>query len=111
MVEGIGYACFLITYLHLFRHTLCHFLFWFIKVIGFIRQTAVNRLIGITPPRQRPGRTLGLNLDCTQVSLSRRMCHGHKGCQHLFIARVLIASTFPLTTSLITFNPLLRSER
>jgi len=39
-------------------------------------------LIGITPPRQRPGRTLGLNLDYAQVSLSLRMRYRQKCNQH-----------------------------
>ena len=39
-------------------------------------------LIGIAPPRQRPGRTLGLNLDYAQVSLSLRMRYRQKCNQH-----------------------------
>lgn len=35
-------------------------------------------LIGIPPPRRRPGRILGPNLDYAQVSLSLHMGHRHK---------------------------------
>jgi len=70
-------------------------LFWFLYIImGLSGGQRLTVLIGIPPPRQRPGRTLGPNLDYAQVSLSLRMCHRLKCNQHLFIARVSIARTF-----------------
>ena len=44
-------------------------------------------LIGIPPPRQRPGRTLGPNLDYAQVSLSLRMRYRQKCNQHFLLHR------------------------
>jgi hypothetical protein len=71
-------------------------LFWFLYlyiIMGLYGGQRLTVLIGIPPPRQRPGRTLGPNLDYAQVSLSLRMCHRLKCNQHLFIARVSIART------------------
>jgi hypothetical protein len=67
--------------------------FWFYMFLELVRRTAADRSIGIAPPRQRPGYTLGPNLSYAQVSLSRRMRHGHKCCQHVLIAWMLFAPT------------------
>ena len=66
-------------------------------------------LIGIPPPRQRPGRTLGPNLDYAQVSLSLHMGHRHKCYPHLLIALAFTARTFPPSIPCMigsfSFNP------
>ncbi len=52
----------------------------------------MTAFIGISPPRQRPGRTLGPNLDCTQVSLSLRMCYRLK-CNHIYLLHGYLSLT------------------
>jgi hypothetical protein len=80
-------------------HTLCHILFWFYHFAALTGGQRLTILIGITPPRQRPGYTLGPNLNYAQVSLSRHMGHRHKYYQHLLIAWVFAARTFPSFTA------------
>jgi hypothetical protein len=68
-------------------HTLLPHSVLVLLVLSLSGRQRLTVLIGITPPRQRPGRTLGLNLDCAQVSLSLRMRYRLKCNQHFLLHR------------------------
>lgn len=82
----------------------CHILFWFLYTYVISSRQRLTVLIGITPPRQRPGRTLGLNLDYAQVSLSLRMRY-RQSVTNTFYCISILRSHLTFIQSIIGIDP------